>query len=255
MIKGLYESALGMITQMHRMDVISNNLANADTIGYKKDIVSTSSFPEMLANRLHDKNNLNILNSKRIGGLSLGVRIDSIHIDYTQGNLKRTDSTFDIAINGSGFIAVDLAGQERYTRDGALKLNNNRVLMTSEGNIVKGVNGNTITVPDGIVSIDPKGNLFVNDEYINTIKLVSFDDKDLGKLRKTENNLIAAPTDIQTKPFTGTISQGFVEGSNVNTVREMVDMISVSRAYESNQKMIQTQDATLGRAVTEIAKK
>lgn len=257
MIRGLYTSALGMTTQMKRMDVISNNIANSDTTGFKRDVSITSSFPEELTKRINDRKNPAILTQVRsVGNMNMGVFIDEIRTDFSQGNMKRTENTFDLGISGNGYFAVSVTDNgnttEKYTRDGAFTVSDQRVLMTKDGNTVVGQNGE-ITVGDGNITIDDFGNIFVNDEFVDQIKMVDFEDS--STLRKVGNSLYDTSQNSVQTAFTGTVMQGYLEASNINAVREMVDLIAVSRAYESNQKMIQIQDSTLSRAVSEIGRK
>ena len=262
MLRGLYTSALGMTTQMNRMDVISNNIANVNTGGYKKDKVITQSFTEELMKHITDDtgeaNMLKFNNTSPVGKFSLGLFVDDMSTDFSTGPLKTTNGTFDLAVNGSGFFAVNYTNpngqsEERYTRDGAFTLSGDRTLMTKDGVPVAGVNGGNITVPDGSIAIGEDGAIYVDAEYVNQIRLVDFNDKTF--LRKQGGNLYNAPAEAGLTAFTGTVEQGVLELSNVNSVREMVEMIEITRAYEANQRMITTHDQTMQRAVNDIGKK
>jgi len=262
MLRGLYTSALGMTTQMNRMDVISNNIANVNTGGYKKDKVITQSFTEELMKHItNDNSNSSMLrynNTAPVGRFSLGLFVDDVSVDFSTGSLKYTGGTFDLAVNGDGFFAVNYTNasgqtEERYTRDGAFTLSPERVLMTKDGFPVAGANGGNIVVPDGSISIAQDGSIYVDAEYIDSIKLVDFQDKTF--LRKQGGNLYTAPQEAGLIAFRGTVEQGVLELSNVNSVREMVEMIEITRAYEANQRMITTHDQTMQRAVNDIGKK
>ncbi len=256
MIRGLYTSAVGMMTQMQKMDVVSNNIANCDTTAFKKDDVVVQSFSEELAKRLDDPKYNLIKYNKGIGGMSLGVFVDEVFTDFSTGSLIE-GGNLDFAINGEGFFTVSVTDQngeatEKYTRDGSFTLNANNNLMTSDGYYVMG-EGGIITIPNGIISIDAKGNIYSGDEFVDRLKLADFENKE--SLRKVGNNLYETIDETVVRDFGASIIQGRLEKSNVNTVREMVKMISLSRNYEANQKMIQTHDSMLNRAVNDIARK
>ena len=258
MLRGLYTSALGMTTQMNRMDVISNNIANVNTTGFKRDRVITQSFTDEFMRRVNDPSisepsRLPFRNSVPVGRYSLGTFVDDLATDFSTGSFNTTGGTFDLAINGSGFFAVNHRGQERYSRDGAFTLNQDRVLVTKDGFSVTGTNGNPITVPDGMVSINQTGEIFVDGELVNTIRLVDFENPAL--LRNQGSNLWNALDGAGPIPFTGRVEQGMLERSNVNIVREMVEMIEITRAYEANQRMVTVIDGTMQLAANDIGRK
>lgn len=257
MIRGLYTSAIGMMTQMNKMDVVSNNIANSDTTGFKKDTTITQSFSEELAKRLDDPKYNIIKTDIDVGGMSLGVSVNEIVTDFSNGNLKPTENVLDAAINGSGFFAVNYIDKngnvsEKYKRDGQFTLTAGGILSTKDGYQVLGENG-PITIQGGDIRIDENGNVFSGGEYIDRLKLVDFENKE--SLRKYGENLYDITDDSNQIQFSGKILQGHIENSNINVVQEMVKMITLSRTYEANQKMIQTHDSTLGRAVNELGKK
>ncbi len=256
MVRGLYTSAVGMMTQMQKMDVVSNNIANSDTVGFKKDTVVVRSFSEELSKRLDPKYRL-IKFNQGIGNMSLGVFVDEVYTDFSTGSFEETNGSLDCAISGEGFFAINVTNRngdtvERYTRDGSFTLDSENNLRTSDGNYVVGEGGN-INIPNGVISIDAKGNIFSNNEFVDRIKIVDFSNKE--SLRKVGDNLYETIDESQEQDFTGSVIQNRLEGSNVNSVQEMVKMISLARNYEANQKMIQTHDSTLNRAVNDIGRK
>lgn len=255
MIRGLYTSGLGMTTQMKRLDVISNNLANVNTAGYKKNDAIVSSFPEMLMTKINDTNN-NVKIPTPIGRVTLGTQVDEIYTNFTQGAFVRTDEKFNLAIQGDGFFVINTPnGDERYTRDGSFVIDTNGQLKTQEGNSVMGQNG-VLTLGENFLTqisevfIDEGGTVNINGEYIDTIRMVNFEDN--NALQKIGDNLYQG--NGNQVAFEGKLVQGYVEGSNVNPVTAMVDMITVSRTYEANQKMIQVHDTLMGKAVNEVGK-
>jgi len=255
MIRGLYTSATGMMAQYQKMDTITNNLANVNTTGYKKDEVITSSFQEELTKRINDISNYPLKSkAKNIGKMSLGVQVDEIFTNFTQGSLKETQDSFDLALEGPGFFTIRVQegneSVERYTRDGSFELDDQNRMITTEGYIVMGQEGEII-VPDGDMMINEAGEIFVEGEYIDQLQLISFEDPSV--LRKIGDNLLSAEN-ASFKPFTGKVVQGFLESANVNPVREMVDMITSLRVYEASQKALQTQDQTLEKIINEVGK-
>ncbi len=258
MVRALYSAWTGMVNEQKRLDVVSNNMANADTTGFKKVGSTSQSFDEELAVRFNDMNREHLRTA--VGTLNGGVKIGETYLDYSQGSLKITDGTYDVALEGSGFFTIsttDKNGQThtRYTRDGAFTVTRDGYLVTKDGDSVLGTDGNPIQIPGAQtaqVSIDEFGNIYANDQYVNQFALVDFEDYDTVILygenmwETTENtNIIAA--DVR-------VHQGYLEASNVNVVDEMVDMIAISRAYETNQKMIKTVDTVLEKASNEIGR-
>ena len=257
MNRGLYTSAIGMMTQMNNIDVITNNMANIDTTGFKKDTSVVQSFSEKLMKIFNDDGSGLIKRDNTIGKVSLGNFVTEISTDFSTGSMKRTEGAYDLAIDGEGFFAVETINKdgsvsEKYTRDGSFTINANNELVTKEGNYVLGENGR-IVIPSGKVRISENGSVYSNGEFIDKIKIVDFENKET--LRKYGDNLYDKINETKEKPFTRQVLQSHIETSNVNIVDEMVKMINVSRVYELNQKMVQTHDSVLGKAVNEIAKK
>ncbi len=256
MNRGLYTSAIGMMTQMNNMDVITNNIANVDNTGFKKDTTVVQSFSEELMKRLNDPEQGLIKRDNNIGKVSLGNFVTEVSTDFSVGSMEETGGTYDLAIDGDGFFAIETVNDgnivEKYTRDGSFTVNSNNELMTKEGNYVLGENGR-IVIPNGNITISENGNIYSNGEFVDKLKIVDFENKE--SLRKYGDNLYNKIEESVEKPFTGTIIQKHVETSNVNAIDEMVKMITVSRAYELNQKMVQAHDSVLGKAVNDIARK
>ncbi|MCL2216554.1 MAG: flagellar hook-basal body protein [Defluviitaleaceae bacterium] len=253
MIRGLYTSALGMITQMQRMDIVTNNIANVNTTAYKRDHVVSHAFSDQFLYRLNDPGIRMFRNQLQwpVGRINPGVFVDDVFTAFTQGALEQTVNSLDIAIFGQGFFTVNVNGEELFTRDGSFTLFEG-ILMTATGGRVQGQNGDII-LPNGYIVIDEQGRIFVNDEYQDTLRMTMF--TDLHSLRKLHDNFFRITEHSEVMPFTGTLQQGFLEGSNVNIVAEMVQMITLSRAYETNARMITIQDGTLQHAVNDIARR
>jgi len=249
-LRGLYTASSGMITETKIMDVISNNIANINTSGYKKDTVITSSFPNYLVTR---QGGDNVPPNGQIGKMDYGVLLDTIHTNFSAGAVFETKGKFDFAINGSGFFVVDTPNGQRMTRDGSFTLSNDGHLVTQEGYLVEGENG-PITLAQGDISVDNQGNIINNGSLVDKLKLIDFNNYD--GLRKQGDNLffIDNSSNTQVIPSNGEILQGYLEQSNVNSVNEMVNMINVMRTYESNQKVATAFDETLNKAVNEVGR-
>ncbi len=248
MIRGLYTSAAGMLAEMTRNDVAANNLANVNTTGYKKDTAVFETFPEVLVKRMENPEPGQLTN-KTIGKLGQGIIVDEVVTIHTQGPVKQTTNPLDFAINGDGYFVVQTTGGERYTRNGAFTLDQDGYLTTSEGNYVLGQKGR-IKVAGDEVTVDKQGQISVDGTVVDQFRLVSFNDTQ--QLMKQGDSLFNGGQPVA--GFNGQVIQNAVEASNVNPVTEMVDLITIMRAYEANQKMIQAHDQTLGQAINEVAK-
>jgi flagellar basal-body rod protein FlgF len=255
MIRGLYTSGWSMLANSKKMDVISNNLANVNTNGFKKDLVVFETFPEVMTKRLYDTG-YGSNPSGKIGQMELGSDVGEIFTYYRQGQLSKSGSNLDLAFQGtdSAFFTVgvpDAEGntKEYYTRDGSFVLNAQKQLVTKEGYPVMGENG-AITLAGEDFSVEPDGSIYQGGQIVDKLKIKDF--SDATKLRKFGSNLVTVDGDAGEKSFTGIVTQGFVELSNVNIVKEMVDMIAVTRSYEASQKLLQAQDGTLEKVVNEV---
>ncbi|ADG83714.1 flagellar basal-body rod protein FlgF [Thermincola potens] len=249
MIRGLYTSAAGMLAESARNDVAANNLANVNTTGYKKDAAVFKSFPEMLIQRMEKPDNPAQLKPEKVGWLGTGVIVDEVITIHTQGQLKETTNPLDMAISGDGYFVIQTPAGERYTRNGAFTLDSEGYLVTSEGNYVLGQRGR-IRIGNNDIVVDKQGNISANGQVIDTLRIVSFNDP--NRLVKQGDSLFAGGQPVA--GFNGQIMQKALETSNVNPVQEMVDLITIMRAYEANQKMIQAHDQTLGQAINDVAR-
>lgn len=245
MLKGIYTSALGMKVLEKRQEVSANNLANVNTVGYKKDTVTAQAFPEMLVKRLEDPS----LPDERpqVGPLTMGVQLNEIVTDHSKGVYSKSENPTKIALMGEGYFTVNTAQGERYTRNGEFNINPEGLLVTSDGYPVQGQKGQ-ICIKEGDFSVDDQGRIFSGGKEVDRLKIVKFS----LPLIKEGSSLFQGeePEDVDTPQ----VAQGFREESNVSTIEEMVNMISLMRSYESNLKIIQTHDSTLNKAVNEIAR-
>lgn len=256
MLRGLYTAYTGMTNEQHRMDTLSNNLANADTVGFKKEGTTQQAFDRMLMYRIKDETDG--VDRAEIGSISMGVKIGENYTDYTQGSFRVTDAPYDLAISGEGFFTIDALNADgtssvKYTRDGSFVVNKDGFLVTGEGDYVLGADGNRIQIdPNTESEINHEGIIFQNGQQVAQLQITDFED--YNYLEKYGNNYLYPVEGATTKEFEGSIYQGYLEMSNVQVVKEMVDMITISRAYESNQKLIQTMDSTLEIAVSQVGR-
>lgn len=256
MVKGLYTAYTGMINQQKRLDVLTNNLANSATSGFKKEGTVSQSFDHVYAVKIKDASE-NYLN-RRIGSVSLGAKIGEVYTDYSQGSFQITDNTFDFALEGNGFFGISFtnkAGETsvKYTRDGAFTLTKEGMLVTKDGDFVLDANGNTIRLDtDAEIKVNSLGQIYQNDTLAATLGV--FDFADYNYLEKYGENMLQPVEGAQMQAATAKVHQGYLEASNVNVVSEMVEMINITRAYETNQKIIQTIDDTLDKVVNQVGK-
>jgi flagellar basal-body rod protein FlgF len=256
MIRGLYTAVSGLITQEAKQQVITGNIANANTTGFKSDNLSIKKFDDVLIQN-YDKivNGKNVRNV--IGGLSMGSQIDETNTDFTQGMLQETGKTTDFAIDGRGFFSVlrqdtNGNGQVYYTRDGNFHVNARGYLVTDNGDYVLGINKVTgesepIKADNTNITSDSNNNIYLNGSLTYQFNVVDFND--YTQLKKIGDSLYSGQpngnTDIAVK-------QNMLEKSNVNVISEMINMMTVMRSFESNQKVIQAMDETLGKTVNEV---
>ena len=256
MVKGLYTAYTGMINEQNRMDVLTNNLANSDTNGFKKEGATSQAFDSLLALKIKDRTeNPNLAHP--IGIANLGVKVGENYTDYSQGAFKVTDRTYDVALSGDGFFNIEYtnkAGETStmYTRDGAFVVNTQGYLVNKDGDYVLGTSGRIRLDPTQDVAIDTQGNISQNGARVATIKLTDFEDYDY--IEHFGENYYRPVEGATEKAANATTNQGFIETSNVQVVQEMVEMISVSRQYESNQRLITTIDGTLQKVSNQLGK-
>ncbi|MBV1817476.1 flagellar hook-basal body protein [Bacteroidales bacterium MSK.15.36] len=345
MNRGLYVSATSMIANQRRLEAISNNLSNVNTTGFKKDVVLTESFPEVLLSKINDRpdfrgqreneieyetngnvhrartnegyfmvrtpNGISYVKDIRfivddegylktfyknerdeyktdgenyildrnhnpiqgggnieglleeivfrpsprvVGTMNAGAKVKKVVTDFTQGDLLDTGGTFDLALRGSGFFKVQGEdGETYYTRDGSFTVNSMGQLTTSEGYLVMGTGG-PIIINGNDVEITKDGQVFVDGNMVANLDIVDLDNKEF--LRKIGDNFYRMAEDVEAEeiPFDGELIQGFLENSNVDSINEMVEMISLLRNFETCQKAIRVQDEMMEKSANEIGR-
>lgn len=251
MLKGLYAAYTGMMNQQKRMEVVTNNLANSTTVGFKKEGATSMPFDMVFGIKIKDSSEG--YRDKVIGRLNLGARIGETYTDYTQGSFRTTGGTFDLAVAGKGFFNISYTnkkGEEftMYTRDGSFTMTREGFLVTKDGDFVLGQGGPVVLPTDAEVKIDELGNIFADGQYVDQLQLTDF--ADYNYLEKYGENMYRAVDGAQRMPASGEVLQGMLEMSNVQVVSEMVEMISVQRAYEAAQKVETSMDGMLEKVVT-----
>ncbi|MFL6659872.1 MAG: flagellar basal-body rod protein FlgG [Massilia sp.] len=254
MIRSLYIAKTGLEAQQTNLDVITNNLANVSTNGFKR---SRAVFEDLLYQNVRQpgaqsSQQTNLPTGQQIG---TGVRTVAIERIHTQGNPQSTSNSKDVMINGAGFFSVLLPdGTAAYTRDGSFQSDSNGQLVTSSGFVVQPAitipaNAQSLTIGrDGTVSVTTAGSN--TPSQVGTLQVTTFINP-AGLESKGENLYVetgASGSPSTNTPGTngsGVVLQGYVETSNVNVVEEMVNMITTQRAYEINSKAITTSDQML----------
>ncbi|GAA3903465.1 flagellar basal-body rod protein FlgG [Halomonas cibimaris] len=256
MIKSLWTAKTGLEAQQTKLDVISNNLANVSTNGFKR---SRPVFEDLLYQNMRQPGAQNNMQDRLPSGMQVGTGVRPVATErlHTQGGLEQTENSRDMAIEGKGFFQVLMPdGTTAYTRDGSFQLNENGQMVNANGYPLEPaifIPANALSVSigeEGIVSVREPGNPVDNE--VGQINLTSFNNptglESIGGNLYLETGSSGAPN--QNPPGvngTGTLMQGYVETSNVSVVEEMVSMIQTQRAYEINSKAITTSDEMLAR--------
>jgi flagellar basal-body rod protein FlgG len=254
MIRSLWISKTGLEAQQTQMDVISNNLANVSTTGFKR---SRAVFEDLLYQNLRQPGAQSSQQTQVPSGLQIGtgVRPAAAERIHTQGNLQQTSNNLDVAIQGNGFFQVLMPdGTTAYTRDGSFQTDNQGQLVTANGFVVQPaitLPANTLSVSigqDGVVSVTQSG--VAAAVQVGSLQLATFINpaglESRGQNLYVETASSGTPsTNVPGTNGSGTLSQGYVETSNVNVVEELVNMIQTQRAYEINSKAISTSDQML----------
>jgi flagellar basal-body rod protein FlgF len=274
-LRGFYTAASGMLSQQRRVEMLTNNIANANTPGYKADQASLRAFPEMLLARLDTttiptKEPRSFRNQATIGAIHSGVYMQEMLPNFVQGDLKETGQKTDLAlvdgnlpvneagVKGSIFFMVQNAnGETRYTRNGNFTLDAQGFLTTNEGFYVLDENGERIQLTSEAFQVTPDGTIFENDVRVARLGIAFANNpnnmvKEGNGLFRSEGGVL--PSAMNNPNVTYQIQQGFLERSNVDVARSMTDMMSAYRAFEANQKILQAYDKSMDKAVNEIGR-
>ncbi len=271
MLRGFYTATAGMISQQRRMEMMSNNLANANTPGYKADQGSLRSFPELLLQRLDQSNNTNRLNPLSPPNdpvrLSTGVYLQETKPRHSQGDLRPTGNDTDLAILNQNlpgeasvyFTVEQVDGTPRYTRNGNFAIDTEGYLTSNSGLYVLDENGERIQIASRSMLVQQDGTILEGD-IRNTrlgIALANNPDeliRDGNGLYRTAEDAPPLENATANPEVSYQISQGHIERSNVDTAKAMSDMTAAYRAFEANQKVIQAYDMSMQKAANEIGR-
>ena len=253
MLRGMYSSVSAMINLQASQGVITNNIANINTTGYKSETLVSKSFDEIvLSNK--DKYVNGEGKKQQIGTLNPGVKIDETVTNYEQGTIVETDKDTDFAILGKGFFTVrDKDGNLGYTRDGIFNIDDKGYLITSSGDNALGVNQITnnlepIYVGKNKVSVDNNNNILIDSKISYKFNIVDFENYD--GLKKIGQNLFEGENAITVNNYK--VQNRVKEASNVDMIDVTSSLMSNLRAFEANQKVVQIMDSTLNKIANEI---
>ncbi len=248
MVRGIYTAAMGMLTDVTKLDTVSNNLANINTTGYRKDLPTFATYAERM---IYAKE---FQKMRPIGNLEHGVVLDRVYNDVEQGMIQESGNSLDFAIEGEGFFALEIPGSGVfYSRAGNFKINQQNQLVNADGLAVLDENGNYIYLTEdfqvdrGGYIKDPAGNI------ITRLGIYAFANP--STLQKVGYTLYQ-PTQESGQPIPAEnfrIMQGYIELSNVNAVREMIKMIEAQRHFEFNQRVVVTEDQMLAKLMDQVA--
>lgn len=244
MNSGMYPAVSGSLAAMRRLDVISNNLANVNTPGYKKDKMS---FEGLLAG------NVNPPAVPQGSTADPIMQKENIYIDFTSGPTSQSGNPLDLSLDGDGFFAVTTPDGTAYTRQGNFRTSADGTLVTVDGYPVQGAGGSPIRIQGSHVEIDSKGGIFIDGTQAGSISVMDFDKP--YALTKVGSALFI-PADPQVIPQAGKaqVQQGYIEGSNVESISEMVQLIETNRYFEACSKVIKGFDDIAAKAANEIGK-
>jgi flagellar basal-body rod protein FlgF len=242
MIKGIFSSGSGMQPRMMRLEVLANNIANANTTGFKRDNIFIQVMKDAGLTQTEGQGDLKGLDSKEF-------------TDYSEGSFVQTKNPFDLALQGRGFFAVETPQGIRYTRNGNFSLSIDGTLVNAQGSPVLGSSGK-IQIPqpqkidETAISINEYGEVNMGSVQLGKVRVVDFED--LNQLKKAGQSLFV--TDAAEKPVNldghkTQVRQGFLEESNVEGIEEMIQLVELARSFETDQRTIQSQDTTLERAM------
>ncbi|MCI8506047.1 MAG: flagellar hook-basal body protein [Lachnospiraceae bacterium] len=261
MYQGFYNLVSGMLTQSRNLNVVSNNMVNVQTPGYKNDtMVSTTFQEEMLkrTGRWGDSDEADLIESSKI------ITASETYVDYTQGSFEATGGVYDFALSGNGFFCIQTNdGQTRYTRNGSFAVDNEGYLVLNDQGRVLGTNGQPIQIGNEEFLVDSKGRITSRSAYINgtlqgntaefgTLRVVDFVDYD--QLHREDNGLFSTDqAALQASENTQVLWQS-LEKSNVDMVEEMTSMMSSQRALQSAAQMLKMYDRIMEKSSVDIGR-
>lgn len=249
MFRGYYNLTSGMITQNKKLNIISNNMTNVSTPGYKQDTLISESFRDEILSRTGNKDKSSIT---ELGDTSLMRYSQDVSTDFSQGTISDTGEEFDFALNGNGFFNIQTQDGVLYTRDGSFTLDDEGYLCLQHAGRVLGENGE-IKVDSDIFRVDTDGNIYnENGNIIDKIKVSDFDNYE--NLTKTGEGMFQNANANEQEAEGTTVEWKKLEGSNVNSISEMVNMMSTQRAIQSASQLVKIYDQLMSKATTDIGR-
>ncbi len=251
MIKGLYSAVSGMLMNAAKQQVLSHNVANLDTPGFKQILTTAEGFMQSQdVYSPQDKTGVSGLDF--LGKMGLGSMISQEYIDYTQGALLDTGNAMDFAIQGNAMFKVKTPDGDFYTRDGRFIRDVNNNLVTVDGFKVLDKAGQEIKLPEGEISVAQDGTISVNGTVATQFGFGVFDNPKT-ELTHAFGNFFSGPA-ASTSTEVPQVMQGYVEGSNANPSQLMTQLVEVARSYEAAQKLVQNQDELLGKTIASLGR-
>ena len=242
MLQGIYIASMGMTPLLDKQDQIANNLSNVNTTGFKSSGLFLKSYQKYLAN------------DQGQPFANREIKPDQVYIDYSEGTQRQTGQPFDVSIKGTGFFTAMTSDGVQYTRNGNFSINSEGLLVTSDGSKVMGTEGYIRVDDDAPVTITLKGQVMQKGVEKGVLKIADFQ-KPYRLLRSGNSMFRPQLPDNPEVPSAGyVINQGYLESSNVDIIKNMVQMISTYRTFEADQKALHAQDETLEQAVTQVSK-
>ncbi|MFC3886445.1 flagellar hook-basal body protein [Bacillus songklensis] len=276
MFKGFYTATTGMLSQQRKSDMLTNNMANANTPGFKADQASLRAFPEMLLQQLQSngvpgKDKSQWTGKKEVGLLNTGVYVQEVTPNFAQGDVRETGRRTDVAlinrivpvneegVKGTFFFTVrDENNSIRYTRNGNFTLDGQGFLTTNEGLYVMDRNNQPIQLQGTDFQINSQGTVMENGQSVAQLNIAMTENansmmKEGNGLYRTDNEL-PLPSAFGNPAVSFDIQQGSLERSNVDVTQTMTELLSAYRAFEANQKIVQAYDRSMEKAANEIGR-
>jgi len=260
MLRGLYSAANAMRHRALEVDITANNIANVNTDGYKGDRASMRSFGDMLLSRIEqtpeEMTDLMRL-QPQIGRANLGgPAVENEYIDFSPGTPRVTGNPLDLYLQGPGFFVINTPSGERFTRTGAFTLDGEGRIVTQSGYELQSVNGGSIRATGlGEIEIDQYGRVAQDGAPIGQIRIVEFPDTSV--IEKEGNTLFRIAGTIQNAPYPGTntaVEQGTIEGSNVDAIDALVQLITAQRAFEAASRAVDMFNQNLSRVSNDLGR-
>jgi flagellar basal-body rod protein FlgF len=260
MLKGLYAAASAMISGVNRQAVLTHNITNLNTAGFKQVLLTMEDWKKTQVSEVTNtslKTNyppifptLAVQGTTSLGEIGLGVLNPPETYDFSQGALQTTNQPLDMAIQGDGFFKVRTPNGDRYTRDGRFHLDSNHNLVTVDSFFVLDKSGTPIIVPDGDVTLKSDGTIIAGTVSVAQLSLTSFANPRIDLVRD-ENMFIAVGTPLAS---TSQVNSGVLESSNADLTQAMAQMLTIARSYDAAQQMVTIQDTLLGKSITSLGR-